>query len=73
MQAFFQFIIVTMILSASGIAGLVATLFMRAPTFSKAAQLRLRLSSVGLCNVTTGKRCTLASFSMRHVVLPEQQ
>jgi putative ABC transport system permease protein len=38
----FQFIIVAMILSASGIGGLVATLLMRTQTFSKAAQLRLR-------------------------------
>ena len=38
----FQFIIVAMILSASGIAGLVATLLMRAQAFSNAAQLRFR-------------------------------
>jgi putative ABC transport system permease protein len=38
----FQFIIVAMILSASGIAGLVATLLMRAQTFSSAAQLEFR-------------------------------
>jgi hypothetical protein len=31
------------------------------------------LSSVGLCNVTTGKRRALDRFSMRHVVQPEQQ
>lgn len=38
----FQFIIVAMILAASGIAGLVATLLMRAQAFSRAAQLTLR-------------------------------
>jgi putative ABC transport system permease protein len=38
----FQFVIVAMILSASGIAGLVATLLMRARAFSSAAQLTLR-------------------------------
>jgi putative ABC transport system permease protein len=38
----FQFIIVAMILSASGIAGLVATVLMRAQAFSKAAQLQFR-------------------------------
>ena len=38
----FQFIVVAMILGASGIAGLVATLLMRARVFSTAAQLTLR-------------------------------
>ncbi len=38
----FQFIIVAMILSASGMAGLVATLLMRAQAFSSAAQLKFR-------------------------------
>jgi UDP-glucose/iron transport system permease protein len=38
----FQFIIVAMILSASGIAGLVATLLMRAHAFTSAAQLEFR-------------------------------
>jgi putative ABC transport system permease protein len=38
----FQFIIVAMILAASGIAGLVATLLMRTRGFSKAEQLTLR-------------------------------
>jgi putative ABC transport system permease protein len=38
----FQFIIVAMILAASGIAGLVATLLMRAKVFSAADQLTLR-------------------------------
>jgi putative ABC transport system permease protein len=38
----FQFIIVAMILAASGVAGLVATLLMRSRAFSKAEQLRLR-------------------------------
>jgi putative ABC transport system permease protein len=38
----FQFIIVTMILSASGIAGLVVTLLMRTRVFTTAAQLTLR-------------------------------
>ena len=38
----FQFIIVAMILAASGVAGLVATLLMRARTFSAAEQLTLR-------------------------------
>jgi putative ABC transport system permease protein len=38
----FQFIVVAMILAASGIAGLVATLLMRARVFSSAAQLTLR-------------------------------
>jgi putative ABC transport system permease protein len=38
----FQFIIVAMILAASGIAGLVATLLLRTRAFSKAEQLTLR-------------------------------
>jgi len=38
----FQFIVVAMILAASGIAGLVATLLLRARVFSTAAQLTLR-------------------------------
>ena len=38
----FQFIIVAMILSASGMAGLAATLLMRAQTFSPAEQLEFR-------------------------------
>ena len=38
----FQFIIVAMILAASGVAGLVATLLMRSRAFSKAEQLKLR-------------------------------
>jgi putative ABC transport system permease protein len=38
----FQFVVVAMILAASGIAGLVATLLMRARAFSNAAQLTLR-------------------------------
>jgi putative ABC transport system permease protein len=38
----YQFIIVAMILAASGIAGLVVTLLMRTRTFSAAAQLTLR-------------------------------
>ena len=38
----YQFIIVAMILSASGIAGLIVTLLMRARAFSAAAQLTLR-------------------------------
>jgi len=38
----FQFIIVAMILAASGIAGLVTTVLMRARAFSSAAQLTLR-------------------------------
>ena len=38
----FQFIVVAMILAASGIAGLVATLLMRSRAFSSAAQLILR-------------------------------
>jgi putative ABC transport system permease protein len=38
----FQFIIVAMILAASGVAGLVATLLMRTRAFSNADQLRLR-------------------------------
>ena len=41
----FQFVIVAMILAASGIAGLVATLLMRARAFSSAAQLTLRPGS----------------------------
>ena len=43
----FQFIIVAMILSASGIAGLVATLLMRAQAFSSAAQLKFRPGIAG--------------------------
>jgi putative ABC transport system permease protein len=42
----YQFIIVAMILSASGIAGLVMTLLMRARAFTPAAQLTLRSRSV---------------------------
>jgi len=38
----YQFVIVAMILSASGIAGLIMTLLMRAHAFSPAAQLMLR-------------------------------
>jgi putative ABC transport system permease protein len=38
----YQFIIVATILTASGIAGLVMTLLMRARAFSPAAQLTLR-------------------------------
>ena len=38
----FQFIVVAMILAASGIAGLVATLLLRARIFSTAAQLTAR-------------------------------
>ena len=38
----YQFIIVAMILAASGIAGLVATLLMRPRAFSAAAQLTMR-------------------------------
>jgi len=38
----FQFIVVAMILAASGVAGLVATLLMRARAFSAAEQLTLR-------------------------------
>jgi putative ABC transport system permease protein len=40
----FQFIIVAMILAASGVAGLVATLLMRTRAFSEAEQLTLRPS-----------------------------
>jgi putative ABC transport system permease protein len=43
----FQFIIVAMILSASGIAGLVAILLMRAQAFSSAAQLQFRPGASG--------------------------
>jgi putative ABC transport system permease protein len=38
----YQFIIVAMILAASGIAGLIVTLLMRARAFSVAAQMTLR-------------------------------
>src|SRR4051812_38730599 len=38
----YQFVIVAMILAASGIAGLIVTLLLRARVFSAAAQLRLR-------------------------------
>jgi putative ABC transport system permease protein len=38
----YQFVIVAMILAASGIAGLIVTLLMRAPAFSASAQLTLR-------------------------------
>ena len=38
----YQFVIVAMILAASGIAGLIVTLLMRSRVFSPAAQLRLR-------------------------------
>jgi putative ABC transport system permease protein len=38
----YQFIVVAMILAASGIAGLVATLLIRARAFSPAGQLLLR-------------------------------
>jgi putative ABC transport system permease protein len=40
--AVYQFVIVAMILAASGIAGLVVTVFMRSRVFSSAAQLALR-------------------------------
>jgi putative ABC transport system permease protein len=42
----YQFVIVAMILSASGIAGLVMTLLMRTRAFTPAAQLTLRLRSI---------------------------
>jgi putative ABC transport system permease protein len=38
----YQFVIVAMILAASGITGLVATLLMRTRAFSTAAQLTIR-------------------------------
>jgi putative ABC transport system permease protein len=38
----YQFVIVAMILTASGISGLLMTLLMRASAFSPAAQLTLR-------------------------------
>jgi putative ABC transport system permease protein len=38
----YQFVIVAMILAASGITGLVATLLMRTRAFSAAAQLTIR-------------------------------
>ena len=38
----YQFVIVAMILAASGIGGLVATVLMRSRVFSPAAQLALR-------------------------------
>jgi putative ABC transport system permease protein len=41
---YLPFIIVAMILAASGIAGLIVTLRMRARAFSAAAQLTLRLA-----------------------------
>jgi putative ABC transport system permease protein len=57
----YQFIIVAMILAASGIAGLIVTLLMRARVFSAAAQLTLRpgvqqqapagRASIGCCDV----------------------
>jgi putative ABC transport system permease protein len=40
--AVYQFVIVAMILAASGIAGVVVTVFMRSRVFSSAAQLALR-------------------------------
>lgn len=44
----YQFIIVAMILAASGITALVATVLMRAHVFSPAAQLTLRRTSAGV-------------------------
>jgi putative ABC transport system permease protein len=44
----YQFIIVAMILAASGIAGLIATLLMRKRAFSPAAQLTLRAEAAKL-------------------------
>lgn len=44
----YQFIIVAMILAASGITALVATVLMRARVFSPAAQLTLRRSGAGI-------------------------
>jgi putative ABC transport system permease protein len=38
----YQFVVVAMILAASGITGLVATVLMRSQAFSPAAQLTLR-------------------------------
>jgi putative ABC transport system permease protein len=51
-----QFIVVAMILAASGIAGLVATLLMRARAFSGAAQLTLRpvIHRPGETNLSAG-------------------
>jgi putative ABC transport system permease protein len=40
--AVYQFVVVAMILAASGIAGVVVTVFMRSRVFSSAAQLALR-------------------------------
>ena len=44
----YQFVIVAMILAASGITAVVATVLMRARVFSPAAQLTLRRSSAGV-------------------------
>jgi len=44
----YQFVIVAMILAASGIAGLIVTLLMRTRTFSTAAQLTLRAAKRAL-------------------------
>jgi putative ABC transport system permease protein len=44
----YQFVIVAMILAASGITALVATVLMRGRVFSPAAQLTLRRSSAGV-------------------------
>jgi putative ABC transport system permease protein len=43
----FQFIVVAMILAASGIAGLIATVLMRMRAFSPAAQLTLQSGGPG--------------------------
>jgi putative ABC transport system permease protein len=53
----FQFVIVAMILAASGIAGLVATVLMRRQAFSAAAQLKIRPgipAAAGIASVGDG-------------------
>ena len=50
----YQFIIVAMILAASGITGLVMTLLMRVRAFSPAAQLTMRPHVAGLAGPSGG-------------------
>jgi putative ABC transport system permease protein len=51
--AIYQFVIVAMILSASGIAGLIATILMRSHVFTPTAQLVLRQAASASSRLAT--------------------
>jgi putative ABC transport system permease protein len=50
--AIYQFVVVAMILAASGITGLVATVLMRSRVFTSAAQLALRPAEASTSGLT---------------------